>query len=154
MVHLQITQLKGHIIWTIHLHDFGFKTLIFQWSWWLNQPNWKILYSQIGSSPQASGKIPKICALPPPGRVVSDSNLPTYRPPKELVPGSKLAGRSSSSSERWMPSPLKGWTNPNAVYIGYLEKPLGIRRSFFLKATWKSCLFFFGGGVGSCKFSR
>ena len=93
-------------------------------------------------------KIPKIFALPPPGRVVSDSNLPTYRPPKELVPGSKLAGRSSSSSERWMPSPLKGWTNPNAVYIGYLEKPLGIRRSFFFKGNLEILFVFFLGGGG------
>ena len=30
MLNLKITQLNGKIIWTIHLHDFRFKILIFQ----------------------------------------------------------------------------------------------------------------------------
>ena len=42
-----------------HFKDF--------YSWWLNQPIWKICASQIGSFPQGSGvKIPKMFELPPP----------------------------------------------------------------------------------------
>ena len=33
ILNLKITQLKGKIIWIIHLRDFGFKMLVLQSAW-------------------------------------------------------------------------------------------------------------------------
>ncbi len=55
---------SSHILW-IWLPNGGEFNGDVHPRWWLNQPNWKILYSQIGSFPQVEVKIKKYFKPPP-----------------------------------------------------------------------------------------